>query len=428
MDYHREAHLAIEDVLITESLATRRSRPPAFAAEAQALSAIIDCMAGPPHMVLQALVNKVVDLTGADSAGISIAEVDNGEQIFRWHAIGGEFASFVGGTMQRYNSPCGLVLDTNAVQLMRVPEKHFQYAQQPPKPIEEALLVPFHDGDTPIGTVWAIMHRIDRHFDNEDERLITSLARLAAAAVRNLNQIRQLEEGKLLALQDAKRKTEFLAILAHDLRNPLGPIVNAVNFLKRSPMESSANLMLDVIGRQSNQLRKIVDDLLDVSRASFDKMELRKTKNDLLNTVRSAIETSKELIQSKEQTFTENLPDHEIILDADHARLTQAIANLLNNASRYTPVNGEITLKMAKVGAEIMISVRDSGVGIEPESQERIFELFAQGSQPQNRGLGIGLALAKRIVELHGGHLRAASEGEGRGSEFTIVLPAQPRY
>ena len=418
--------LSLQDVLITEQLDLRAPRPPDYFGEAAALSELVNHLTESPRTVLQALADKVIDLTGADSSGISIVEKDSAEPIFRWHANGGEFAPYVGATMARYDSPCGTVLDTNASQLMRVPECHYPFPQQPHKPIEEVLLVPFHHGDEPVGTVWAITHRKGKQFDREDKRLITSLSRLAAAAVKNLNHIRQLEENTRKAAEDSKRKTEFLAMMSHELRNPISPILTAVEVLKRSlPASDAKTFGVDIIARQSHQLRRIVDDLLDVSRASMGKMELRKTTDVLSGPIRIAIETSRSFMQLREHRFAEVLPEEEITLHADQSGIAQAVSNLLNNAVRYTPVGGDISLILRQDGGKAFITVKDSGVGVDSDKIDSIFEPFSQVGKIPNAGLGIGLTLVRGIVELHGGHVEVRSAGEGCGSEFTICLPLQ---
>jgi len=309
---------------------------------------------------------------------------------------------------------------------MRVPEQHYPFPQQPHKPIEEVLLVPFYSGERPIGTVWAIAHRKNKQFDNEDRRVITSLSRFAAAAVQNLRNLDLLKHKTDELMQESRRKTEFLAILSHELRNPPAPITNAVQVMRMSLPASDAKAFgLDIIARQSHQLHRIVDDLLDLSRASTNKMEMRTTRTNLTETIRTAIETSQSLMESQQHHFTANLPDKDIQLLADHARIAQAVSNLLNNATRYTPAGGNIDLTLRQDGNDALITIKDSGVGISREKMESIFELFAQAEKHQNAGLGIGLALARRIVELHRGRIEAFSAGIGLGSEFTIRLPLQ---
>ena len=166
-------------------------------------------------------------------------------------------------------------------------------------------------------------------------------------------------------MQESRRKTEFLAILSHELRNPLAPITNAVQVMRMSLPASDAKAFgLDIIARQSHQLHRIVDDLLDLSRASTNKMEMRTTRTNLTETIRTAIETSQSLMESQQHHFTANLPDKIYQLLADHARIAQAVSNLLNNATRYTPAGGNIDLTLRQDGNDALITIKDSGVGI----------------------------------------------------------------
>jgi signal transduction histidine kinase len=417
---------SLEDVLITAELNARPVKMPDYAAENAALSELVGCLNASPGAVLQMLADKIISLTGADSSGISIEEFDAGKAVFRWHANGGEFAPYIGATMDRYNSPCGTVVDTDATQLMRVPERHYPFPQQPHKPIEEVLLIPFRPNTMPTGTVWAITHSKDKHFDNEDKRLLTSLSRFAAAAVGNLNNIKLLEKNVKTFAQESQQKTEFLAMLSHELRNPLAPIMTASQALRMMLPSSSAKELeiLDIITRQSRQLCRIVDDLLDVSRAATNKLVLRTAVMNLSEAVRTAIESSQSSVEWRKHEFNAMLPSQDIHYIGDHSRIVQAVCNLLNNATRYTPEGGSIFLSLHRDQSDILIVVKDSGIGIAPDKIHSIFDIFDQGSKHRNAGLGLGLAIARRIIELHAGRIDVESEGVGQGAEFIIHLPA----
>jgi signal transduction histidine kinase len=202
--------------------------------------------------------------------------------------------------------------------------------------------------------------------------------------------------------------------------------MTAAEVMRHVPPESPVfTESLNIISRQSRQLSRLIDDLLDVSRAATNKMELSKSRINVSEALRIALETSHPYIDLRNHRFKAMLPDEEIYIDADNARLVQAVANLLNNAARYTPTGGDITLSLNRTQAEVVIAVKDTGIGIRPEMIAKIFDMFTQGGKEQNGGLGIGLTLVKRIVELHGGTIEAKSEGESLGSEFVIRLPAQ---
>jgi len=230
------------------------------------------------------------------------------------------------------------------------------------------------------------------------------------------------------ALQRAdRRKDEFLASLAHELRNPLAPIRSAVEILQHgNPPEEEAARARAVIVRQLHQMTRLIDDLMDVSRITSDKLVLQVSRIELSQVVAIAVETSSPLIAERRHDLTIALPDAPVVLDADPARLAQVLSNLLSNAAQYTPPGGEIRVTAEVRGRQVVIAVRDNGLGIEPEMAARVFDLFTQGARSPvgpGGGLGIGLTLARRLVEMLGGQLELRSEGTGRGSEFSITLP-----
>jgi PAS domain S-box-containing protein len=222
-----------------------------------------------------------------------------------------------------------------------------------------------------------------------------------------------------------RRKDEFLAILAHELRNPLAPLRNAVEILRYNGVEPArAEWARDVMMRQIAHMTRLVDDLIDVSRVTRGTIELKREQTDVATVVQRAIETSRPLIDAAGLALEVAVPDVPVAVQGDPARLIQAIANLLNNAARYTPHGGHVRIAATADDAHARIVVSDDGIGIAPDLLGRIFEMFTQGSESRGQGgLGIGLTLARSIVFMHGGTLVAASDGPGRGSAFTIELP-----
>jgi CheY-like chemotaxis protein/two-component sensor histidine kinase len=230
-------------------------------------------------------------------------------------------------------------------------------------------------------------------------------------------------------LQIADRsKNEFLAILAHELRNPLAPIRTAVQILNREgTLAPESQWALSAIERQVRQMARLIDDLVDVARMSTNRFELRKERMDLAGVLRLAVETSGSLLRAGGQEFTTVVPDDPIHLDADPIRLAQAVSNCLNNAAKFTDRGGHIWLTAERAGGDAVITVRDTGVGISRAMLPHVFEMFTQGEQTRARtfgGLGIGLTLVKRLVEMHGGTVAADSTGLGTGSTFVLRLPA----
>jgi PAS domain S-box-containing protein len=224
-----------------------------------------------------------------------------------------------------------------------------------------------------------------------------------------------------------QRKDEFLATLAHELRNPLAPIRNSLQFLRLAGNDqAAAEHAAGIIDRQVNHLVRLVDDLLEVSRITRGKIELRKELVDLASIIGSAVETSRPLIEAARHRLDVSLPSEPVMIEADAVRVSQVISNLLNNAAKYTEAGGEIWLSARAEPNEVVISVRDTGVGIPPEMLPHVFEMFTQvdGSLSRSQGgLGIGLTLSRSLVELHGGSVVARSAGVGRGSEFIVRLP-----
>jgi PAS domain S-box-containing protein len=236
------------------------------------------------------------------------------------------------------------------------------------------------------------------------------------------------EQKRIESLEEQGRNlTEFMAMLAHELRNPLAPIRNALGIMNVSK-ESSPQIAWarDVIERQTSHLSRLVDDLLDVSRITRGKMRMQGAPMDVSVALHRALESSRPLIDSRRHNLHLKLPAEPLTVNGDDVRLTQVFLNLLNNAAKYTPEGGEIRLEARYKGGDVVVSVRDNGVGIAPQMLENVFDLFTQGERTIDRaagGLGIGLTLARRIVALHGGTVVARSAGVGAGAEFVVSLP-----
>ncbi|HET9651812.1 MAG TPA: ATP-binding protein, partial [Usitatibacter sp.] len=246
-----------------------------------------------------------------------------------------------------------------------------------------------------------------------------------AMLVRDLSERKRMESLE----EEGRHLTEFLAMLAHELRNPLAPIRNAVAIMSATKeLPSQVAWSRDVIERQTMQLSRLVEDLLDVSRITRGKLRLQSAPMDVDVAVQRAIEASRPLIDARRHELHVEVPAG-MAVHGDMTRLTQVFLNILNNAAKYTPEGGEIRVSGELDGGDVVIRVHDNGMGIPPALLERVFDLFAQGERTLERsegGLGIGLTLARRIVALHGGNIVARSEGVGRGAEFEVRLPRLP--
>ncbi|MCL7421260.1 MAG: PAS domain S-box protein [Methylobacter sp.] len=249
-----------------------------------------------------------------------------------------------------------------------------------------------------------------------------------ATVSRDISERKQAEAAMCEA---DRRKDEFLAMLAHELRNPLAPISNAVHIMKHFSLDKKRLAWChDVIGRQVEHLVRLVDDLLDVSRISRGKIELKRELLEISTIVQRAVETSQPLMEAHRHEFSVHLPPEPVIVEGDLVRLSQVVSNLINNAAKYTDEEGRIRLTVERGDNEIFIRVRDNGRGIDPSALPGLFQLFYQVDRTIDRsegGLGIGLALVKSLVTMHGGEVWAISEGRGKGSEFVVRLPCLPQ-
>ncbi len=243
---------------------------------------------------------------------------------------------------------------------------------------------------------------------------------------RDITERKEMEE----ALRDADRKKdEFIALLAHELRNPLAPIRTGLQVLRMAEDREARKQAQAMMDRQLSHMVRLIDDLLDISRINRSKMELRKQRVALADVVASAVETARPLIDEVAHELTISLPGSPVYLDADLTRLSQVFGNLLTNSAKYTPKGGKIWLTAERLNQEVAVSVRDTGIGIPEGSLRDVFNMFSQVDRSVERsmgGLGIGLVLVKGLVEMHGGKVTASSEGDGKGSTFTVTLPVAP--
>jgi signal transduction histidine kinase/ActR/RegA family two-component response regulator len=311
--------------------------------------------------------------------------------------------------------PEQLVLEHAARQFGLRPEEVWQAARRE-HPVKPAALRVYADLLATLGQTF-LQTRYHRIIDADRLAEMTRLGE-------------QLRQRTQELTQADRRKDEFLAMLAHELRNPLAAARNAVQVMRMLARED-ANLRWagEVVERQVQHLGRLVDDLLDVSRFTSGKVTLRKEPTDLAAVVARAVETARPAVEGRRQKLSVTLPPERLRVDGDPVRLAQVVGNLLNNAAKYTPEGGRIWLTAGREGGEAVLRVRDTGVGIAPEMLPRVFDLFAQadGSLARSEGgLGIGLTLVKSLLEMHGGRVEAHSAGPDQGSEFVVRLPLLP--
>ncbi|HYE38816.1 MAG TPA: hybrid sensor histidine kinase/response regulator, partial [Ramlibacter sp.] len=286
--------------------------------------------------------------------------------------------------------------------------------------------------------VFAELHRKSREVERANRMLQAEVAerRRAEARLGELNasldqrvteRTLELQASEARLREAGRRKDEFLATLAHELRNPLAPLRNAAHFLKlRGPATQDVQWASDVMDRQVSVMGRLIEDLMDVSRINRGRLELRRARVELDQVVADALETIQPQIDGSGHKLAVLQPRSRVVLDADRGRLAQVLVNLLSNAAKYTDPGGQLELRVVVEGGQAAVSVHDNGIGIPSHRLEHVFEMFSQEEPALSRsrgGLGIGLSLTRKLVELHGGSVVAHSEGPGQGSVFTVRLP-----
>lgn len=281
-----------------------------------------------------------------------------------------------------------------------------------------------------IGAFCVADHK-PRRWSERDLAVLRDLASLVVVQIERDMARRALQQALDAQTLADRRKDEFLATLAHELRNPIAPIRNAVHVLRHVDATSPlANQSVGIIERQVRLMRRLVDDLLDVNRITRDALRLERRRVALDEVLDTAVESVRPQLDERGIVLEQQRPSQPVWLDADPVRLSQALINLLNNAAKFTARGGRVTLEATTRPDALSIHVHDTGIGIEADSRDRIFELFTQGTEGaslRHGGLGIGLSLARRLVEMHGGTLTVDSPGRGQGSTFSVRLPARQR-
>lgn len=283
-----------------------------------------------------------------------------------------------------------------------------------------AMIVPLSARGRILGAMMFVCASSTKRYSTEELRLAQELALRAALAIDNARLYDQAQTA-------VRQRDEFLAMLAHELRNPLAAVLNAVEVMRKaSDSPRTLERAEDVIERQGRHMAHLLDDLLDISRVTRGKIELRKHPFDLLSMIHDSVEANRPLVQSRKHHLNMNLGHQPLWVMADPTRLDQVFTNLLNNAAKYTAEGGTIGVSVSSQDGQAVVKVSDTGAGISADDLPHIFDLFVQAARPLDRsqgGLGIGLTLVKELVEMHGGSVSVHSDGVGRGSEFTVKVP-----
>ncbi|HSJ08866.1 MAG TPA: GAF domain-containing sensor histidine kinase [Longimicrobiales bacterium] len=408
-----------DDVVASHVLHERPARSPDYAAENRTLVELAEALADSPATLLDRVVEAVVDLTGADSAGVTILEASpGGASVLRWHASAGVMAGRT-GIMPRTESPCGYVIDHDDVALFRDPARRFPELASIEPCIREALLVPFHGDGEPIGTLWAILHSDERGFDAEDARMLKCLSRFASAGLRLASSL----DG---AQRASDAKTRFLATISHELRTPLTGIIGYTDLLRSGTVGTVSERqaeMLDRIRLSSWHVVSIIDEILTIARVEAGREEVRSGSVDVAALVRDVVGMVTPQAEGRIHLEVRG-DDVDAIVWSDAGKVRQVLVNLIGNAVKYTE-RGRVLVRLEREDRVVRVHVSDTGPGISPEQQDLIFEPFTQIDSSSTRtmsGAGLGLAISRRLARLLGGDVVVEST-PGEGSTFTLVLP-----
>ncbi|MEH2004227.1 hybrid sensor histidine kinase/response regulator [Nostoc sp.] len=434
--------ICLDDILITEELSRRVPRTTDLKEENDALHTLVRQLVEQPQILLKKLVTITTQLCRAESAGVSLLEVTpSGEDTCRWFALAGMLEAYEQTPTLYTSSFCGICLERQTPLLYSYPERYFTYLQEFKPTIVEILVVPLLIANQPLGTIWIVSHDQHRQFDAEDLRLMKSLANFTAAALYSSNArqaaeesarreqaARAVSEAAQNAAEQANRlKDEFLAVLSHELRSPLNPILGWVKLLQtRKFDEAKTAYALATIERNAKLQSQLMEDLLDVSRILQSKLSLNISSVDLSAVIEVALDTVSLAAQAKSVQLKTKFERNVGQVLGDPSRLQQVVWNLLSNALKFTPSGGQVEIALESVGTQAQIQVSDTGKGINPEFLPHVFDYFRQADNTTTRtfgGLGLGLAIVRQIVELHGGTVHAESEGDEKGATFTVLLP-----
>lgn len=420
----------LEHIIITKALFQRPPRATNFEAENNALHKLAYRLTESPQDLLQSLVSLAVDICQAGSAGISVPGVKtNGEEIFRWIALAGAYAD-AEATVPRYASICNLCLERGAPQLYSYPARYFKNFKQLQPPMVECLVLPLTLNTHPLGTIWVVTHDDAKQFDSEDLRVMGSLAQFTALSLHQMKIRREAEAATARERQSRQKaedairlRDEFIATVSHELRTPLANMKIAIRMLTLSTSECQSERYLRILDAECDREVKLVNTLLDLQRLEAGMESVTPSATPLLEWLLSIVEPFKARMSDHQQVLDLQIPANLPTLMIDTLKLERIIAELLNNACKYTPAKGVVQISVSLTPNLLELSVSNTGVEIPSHALPKLFDKFyraAEGGQTDH-GAGLGLALVQKLVELIEGKILVKSQHQL--TTFTVVLP-----
>jgi PAS domain S-box-containing protein len=385
------------------------------------------------HDALTVITDRAREIVGAHQAITMVTPSHGGASPLGTVSLSEKYAAWHGHELRPGRSPLdALVCRSNrpsrftAAELDAHPARLDLDGDGGRPPLRGWLAAPLRDRDgTNLGLI-QLSDKYEGDFTEQDEAVLVQLAQMASVAIHNAQRYEQGQAARATAEAANAAKDEFLAMLAHELRNPLGVILNSVSVLDRHDGRAPESIRVrELIRHHTRHLARLLDDLLDLARISQGRIQLRSEVLDVRAVVDIAVQAYRDGLEARGQTVSVSMPDAPVYVYGDRTRLQQIAGNLLDNASKYTPPGGSVWLAVEEINDEVLLSVRDNGIGIPPDKLESIFELFTQLDVSMARGeggLGIGLTLVRRLTEMHGGRVHAHSDGRGSGSEFIVRL------
>jgi signal transduction histidine kinase len=415
----------LQDIFITHELERRPHRLPDYQAESRCLVELARALAQAPDSILQRVTEVALELCHVATCGISLLEQYEGTPVFRWRALAGAFAAHLGGMAQRDFSLCGIVVDCRQAQLVSFPGRYYPYLKAMQPPIVEVLLLPFFVAGEAQGTIWLLSHDEQRQFDAEDVRLLSSLAEFTSAAYQvntALATIVHKQEQEKLKRSN-RELDQFAAIVSHDLHEPLRTVVSYSQLLAQryqGRLDLQADEFITFIVTGAERMRQRIEALralvhIDQAAVKFRLLSLTTVLEEVLADLHSQLEATGATVQH------DPLPT----VCGDPGQFHALFQNLLTNAVKYRHPDRSpfVQLRATQARNHWEIRVADNGIGIAERHHERIFQVFQRlHTEREYEGVGIGLAVCKRIVERHGGSIRVESE-LGQGTTFVLTLP-----